>query len=138
MIGRDRERDGFAGGDVRLGKKRQRQQEPDQQRKAGDLPVIRIADRPAPRELRHAACVEQTPVGTDAAFVGLPGLVEGFDQVVVDAIGFGAREEVTDDQRLLDAAGDCALVVVARTRPAELGDDDPLARMQRGAARRTA
>ena len=126
-IGRDRERERFAEGRLRLGQDRQREQQPEQQREAGDLPVIGIADRSGQHELRVARGVEQTPIGADAAFEGFEGLIDRLDDVVVDAVGFGARQEIADHQRLLDPAGDGALVVVAGARPAELGDHDALA-----------
>ena len=66
--------------------------------------MIGIEDRSGPGEFRLARGVEQAPVGADAAFEGLPRLVERFDDVVVDAAGFGARDEVADDRGLLDAA----------------------------------
>ena len=106
---------------------RQRQQHAHQQGDAGELPVIGIADRAGPVEFRLARGVEQAPIGTDAAFEDLPRLVDRFDDVVVDAIGLGARDEVAQHDGLLDAAGIGVLEIVARARPAELGDDDALA-----------
>src|SRR5262249_25432217 len=87
-----------------------------------------IADRAGPGELGIARRVEQAPVGSDATFIGLPGLIESFDDVVVDAVGVGAGDEVTDHLRLLDAAGIGALVVVTGARPTELRNHDALAR----------
>ncbi len=52
---------------------------------AGKLPMVRIDDRAAPAELGVARGVEHAPIQADAAFDGLPRLVEGFDDVVVDA-----------------------------------------------------
>ena len=129
-VGCDTKRDRLADGGIRLRQDGQREQQPQQQGQAGDLPVIGIADRTGPREFRVARGVEQTPIGADAALVGLPGLIERLDDVVVDAVGLGARQEIADHQRLLDAAGNGTLVVVAGARPAELGDHDALAGMR--------
>ena len=71
--------------------------------------------------------VEHAPVGADAAFEGLPRLVVGFDDVVVDAERLGARDEVAQHFGLRHLAGIGVAAVVARARPAELGDHDALA-----------
>jgi hypothetical protein len=71
--------------------------------------------------------VEHAPIGTDAAFERLPWLVDGFDDVVVEPQGLCARNEVAQHDGLLGPAGLGVLVIVARTRPAELGDHDALA-----------
>ena len=109
-VGGDRQRGGLAGGHVGLRQDRQRQQQPEQDGETGDLPVVGIADQPGPGELGLPRGVEHAPIGADAAFVGLPRLVEGFDEVVVDAVGLGARGEIAQHRRLLDAAriGICA------------------------------
>ena len=110
---------------------RQRQQQAEQDGEPGELPVVGIVDRPGPGELGVARRVEHAPIRADAAFVGLPRLVEGFDDVVVDAEGLGARDEVAQHGRLLDAAGLALEQVVAGARPAEFGDHDALARVMR-------
>ena len=84
--------------------KRQRQQHAHEQGDAREFPVIRIADRAGPVEFRMTRGVEQAPIGTDAAFEDLPRLVDRFDDVVVNAIGFGARDEVAQHDGLLDGA----------------------------------
>ena len=89
--------------------------------------MIRIGDRAGPGEFRLARGVEQAPIGADAAFEHLPRLVDGFDDVVVDAVGVGARDEIAQHDGLLDAAGIGVLQIVAGARPAELGDHDALA-----------
>ena len=122
--------DGFAGGGAGFGQDRQRQQQPEQDRKAGELPMVGIADRPGPCELRIARGIEHAPIGADAAFVGLPGLIERFDDVVVDAVGFGARRRNRAAPSPARSGRESALVhVVAGARPAELGDHDALAGM---------
>ena len=108
---------------------RQRQQYADQERDAGEFPVIGFADRAAPFEFRMARSVEQAPIGTDAAFEDLPRLVDRLDDIVVDAVGLGTGDEVAQHRRLFDAAGFGGFEVVAGARPAEFGDDDALARI---------
>ena len=76
-----------------------------------------------------AGSVEQPPIGTDAAFHRLPGLIDGFDDVVVDAVSLGAGDEITQHLGLLDPAGIGVVEIVAGARPAEFGDHDPLAGM---------
>ena len=90
--------------------------------------MVGIADRAAPGKLRLPVGIEQTPVSTDAAFDrDLPWLVDRFDDVVVDAIGIRARNEIAQDDSLLGAAGVGQFHVVTAARPAELGDDNALA-----------
>ena len=71
--------------------------------------------------------IKNAPIGTDAAFENLPRLIDSFDDVVVDAVGLGARDEIAQRDGLLDAARIGGLEIVAGARPAELGDDDSLA-----------
>ena len=130
-IGRHRERQGLTGGGARLGEHRHGEQEAEQDRQAGHFPVVGVADQSGPGELGLARGVEHAPVLADAAFVGLPRLVEGFDHVVVDTVGFRPGGEVTQHGRLLEPAGIGIVHVVAAARPAELGDHDPLAGMER-------
>ena len=89
-IGGDRKRESFAGGCAAARQNRQRQQEPEQEREGCDLPVIGIDDQPRPGELGGACGIENAPIDADAALVRLPGLIEGFDNVVVDAVSLGA------------------------------------------------
>ena len=103
-IGGGRERHRLPQGHAVHRQERQRQQHADQQSDAGELPVIGIADRAGPLELRLARGVEQAPIGADAAFEGLPRLVDRFDDVVVDAVGLGARDEIAQHHGLLGAA----------------------------------
>src|SRR5262249_12098681 len=76
-----------------------------------------------------AVGVEDSPIGADTAFIHLPRLVGGFDDVVVDAQRLGAGDEVAQYLGLLDPARIGLLEIVAGARPAELGDDDALARV---------
>ena len=73
--------------------------------------------------------VKNSPVWADATFKYLPRLIDRFDNVVVDAIGLSTRSEVAQYHGLVDAAWICVLVIVAGTRPAELGDHNALARI---------
>src|SRR5262249_55447936 len=81
-----------------------------------------------PGELGVARGVEHTPIHAHAAFMGFPRLVEGFDDVVVDAVGLGPGNELAQHARLLNASGIGLEHVVACAGPAELGDHDALAR----------
>ena len=108
----------------------QRQQQAEQHRDRADLPVVGIAHHSCPGELGLARGIEHTPIHAHAAFIGLPRLVEGFHDVVVDAVCFGPGNELAQHARLLDASGIGLEHVVARAGPAELGDHDALARMR--------
>ena len=126
-VGRGGQQNDLPDGDGARRQDRQRQQHAHQQGDAGKLPVIRIADRAGPAELGVTRRIEQAPIGADAAFEYLPRLIDGFDDVVVDAVGLGARDEFSQSDGLLDAAGIGGFQIIAGARPAELGDDDALA-----------
>ena len=128
-VGGRRQQQSLRGGCSAHGQDRQRQQDAKQHGEAGALDVVGIGDRAGPGELGLARGVEQSPIGSDAAFERLPRLIDGFDDVVVDAIGLGAMDEIADDGGLFDAAGIGVVEIVACARPAELGDDDALARV---------
>ena len=91
-----------------------RQQEPDGER--GDQPSApSSASRPRRQgEFRLAVGVEHAPIGADAAFVGLPRLVERLDDRIVDAHGVGAGDEIADDLGLGQRIGTASW----RLRPA--------------------
>src|SRR5262249_24130364 len=103
-------------------------QEADEDRDSGDLPMVGVGDRARPSEFGLPRRVEQTPVRTDAAFVGFPRLVERLDDVVVDAARLGLGRKIAQDARLLGGSGVGIAAVVTGARPAALGNDDPLAR----------
>src|SRR5947209_6807661 len=86
--------------------------------------------RTGPGEFRLEIGVEQAPVRTHATLVDLPGLVGGLDDVVVDAKRVGAGDEIAQHFGLLDAPRIGFLQIVAGARPAELADDDTLARIE--------
>ena len=90
-----------------------RNQHADSDGDRGDLPVVGIRDGSGPAELRLAIAVEQPPVGADAAFHGLPGLVVGFDQVVIDPERLGAPHERAHDRGLFEFAWHCGAAIVA-------------------------
>src|SRR5664279_2946953 len=89
--------------------------------------MIRRGDNATPFELRMTRVVEHAPIRTDTTFEDFPRLVDSFDNVVIDAEGFGPRDEIPQYSGLLDAAGRRVLIIVTGTRPAELGDHDALA-----------
>src|SRR6185312_8856098 len=82
-----------------------------------------------PAEFRVPRCVKQSPIGPDATFEGLPRLIDGFDNVVVDAISLGACHKIAQHRGLLDATGIGVVHVVAGAWPSELGDHDAFARI---------
>ena len=114
-------------GDAGQHQDRQRQQHADQHRDRHQLPVIGVGDRAGQANFGCARGVEHAPVRTDAAFEGLPRLIEGFDDVVVDAERVGAGDELAQHRGLRLLARERVAPVVAGARPAELGDDDALA-----------
>ena len=128
-MSRRREQRRLAGCRRRQRKDWQRQQHTDQNCDAGELPVIGIGDRPGPGELRLARGVEHAPVGADAAFECLPRLVVGLDDIVVDAERLGPGDETAEHASLHQGIGIGVAAVIARARPAELGDHDALARI---------
>ncbi len=79
-------------------------------------------------ELRIAVHVVHAPVRPDGALlVGLPGLIEGFHDVVDDLFFFGALEETAQKERLVGIGRDRGLARAAPARPADFGDHDGLA-----------
>ena len=85
--------------------------------------------RLAELELVVTLGVEQTPGGADRALLaGLPVLVEGFDDVVVELLAVGDRAEGREVAHLLDPAGPRVGAHAAVARPARLADHDRLAR----------
>ena len=93
--------------------------------------MVGVVDKPGPAELGVPRGIKHAPIHADTAFVGLPWLVEGLDDVVVDAIRLGPRDEIPKHCRLFDATGIGLEHVVARARPAEFGDHDAFARVYR-------
>src|SRR5262245_2834109 len=89
--------------------------------------MIGIGDRSRPLELRMTCGIEYSPIWADATFKDFPGLIDCFDDVVVDSIGLGTRDEVTEHDRLIDTSGICILEIVSCARPTELGDNNALA-----------
>ena len=120
-IGGRRQQERLPGGRLLQPQDRQRQQDADQQRDSHQLPIVGILHRAGPGEFRLAAGVEDAPVRTDAALEVFPGLIDGFDDVVFHADGFGAADEVAQGQRLLErtrvgVAQDCSPRSASRIR----------------------
>ncbi len=109
-------------------KDRQRQQDADQNGDDGEFPVIRVNDRPGPGKFRFPLRIENAPIGADAAFEELPGLVDRFYDIVFHANRIGAGNKVTQYNRLLKRARIGISQIVTGARPAEFGDHNPLAR----------
>ena len=106
----------------------QRERGAEAERRQRHRAIARVRqDRPGERELGAAVGIEDAPVGADAALFGLPRLIEGFDDVVVDAARARFGDEAAHHLGLQILAGGGVAVVVALARPAELGDHDLLA-----------
>src|SRR5262245_66164144 len=91
--------------------------------------MVRVRDRPCPFELRMTRGVKNSPIWANATFKYLPRLIDRLDNIVIDAVGLGARSEVAQHDGLIDATRIRILIVVASTRPAELGDHNAFARI---------
>ncbi len=92
-------------------------------------PVGEVGDRPGQDALLGAVSAEQAPVAAHRAFAdALPGLVEGFDQVVAPAVLLGHVDEATDELGLVDAAGQGGFALASLAGPAGLTDQDVLRR----------
>ena len=58
--------------------------------------------RPLQWKFRQAVLAEHAPIAADRAFqVALPGLIEGLDDVVIEAADMGEGQELADEARLL-------------------------------------
>ena len=126
-VGRGRECQRLQHGRLRQPQDRQRHQDADEHRDGGKLPVVRIDDRARPAELRLPRGVQDSPIRTDAAFEEFPGLINRLDDVVVHADGLGPRDEIAEHRGLLERTGHGIAQVIARARPTEFRDHDPLA-----------
>src|SRR5262249_51947526 len=89
-----------------------------------------IRDRAGPFEFWMARGIEYSPIWTDTAFEYFPGLIDRLNDVVIDTVGLGARDEVSQHHRLVDASRVCVLEIIARARPAEFRNDDTLSRLR--------
>ena len=99
---------------------------PDQHRETGALDVIGVGDRAGPGKFRLTRSVKQPPIRADAAFHGLPRLVNRLNDIVVDAVSFRARDKIAEQHGLVDSAGIGVVKIVTRAWPAEFGNDNPL------------
>ncbi len=85
------------------------------------MPVRVLDDRSPPREARVAVAVEHAPVTAHRAFQRtLPGLIEAFDQVVVDRCRARAHGELAREARLRAPARHGLGALAAGSRPAGL------------------
>ena len=109
------------------GENRDAEEKSDGERGNGLQHPVRRLDRAGKLEFRLPLGIEHAPVGADAAFEGLPRLVECLDDRVVDAHGVRACDEVADDLGLSQRIGHGGKAVETRARPAKLGDHDALA-----------
>ena len=126
-VGGEREHGGLRHGRARDGENRDRQQQPDGQRRHHLQQEIRRLHRAGKGEFRVPVGVEDAPIGSDAPFIGLPRLIEGFDDRIVDAHRVGPGDEVAHDLGLGQRARHGILAVEAGARPAELGNDNAFA-----------
>ena len=110
---------------------RDRQQQADQDGKRSCLPVVGIDERSGPGKFGPQRRIENAPIRADVALEQFLRLVDRLDDVVVDAGCVGARNEVAQQDGLGDRGGHGLLKIVAGARPAELADDDFLARVRR-------
>ena len=98
-------------------------------REPGQLPVVRIGRSARSRRTSAGARRRTCPSRGRRRLRWSSTADRGLDDVVVDAEGLGARDEVAQHGGLLDAARIGVLHVVAGARPAEFGDHDALAGM---------
>src|SRR6516165_6820155 len=90
--------------------------------------MVRVDDRARPLEFLLPCRVKKTPIGSDASFKHLPRLVDRFNDVVVDPQRLRMGYKIPHHDRLLHWAGRGILEIIASAGPAELGNDDTLAR----------
>ena len=98
------------------------------------LPMVGIGDQAGPLELRRWRGVEQAPVRDHAALRSLPGLIEGLDDVVVDAVRIGAGHEIAEHVGLFGAPRNGVAWDYSRRSASRIGNDDAFARIGAGAA----
>src|SRR5262245_60319841 len=89
--------------------------------------MIVIGDWAGPIKFWMTRGVEESPIGADTAFKDFPRLIDCFDDVVINAVSFGAAHKVAQCDRLLNPSGIGVLHIVAGAWPAELGDDNAFA-----------
>ena len=90
-------------------------------------PVLVIDQDALQGRLQVAVAVPHAPIGADAAFeLGLPRLVEAFDDEILDVLLLGLAHEVAQEDALVDRRGDRALALQSLARPADLGQHHAL------------
>ena len=125
--GGERKHAGLCRGWPRNAEDRDREQQPDGQRRHHLRQEVRRLHRTGKGEFRIPVGVEDAPIGPDAAFIGLPRLIEGFDDRIIDAHRVRAGDEIAHDLCLSDRARLGVLAIEPGARPAELGDHDAFA-----------
>jgi hypothetical protein len=71
--------------------------------------------------------IEQSPVAAYGALAAaLPGLVEGFDQVVLPAVLLGQGDKAANEPGFVDPTGQCCFALATFAGPAGLADHDVL------------
>jgi hypothetical protein len=123
------QQNGLAGGRAAQCQDRKRQQQADEYRQQGRLPVVGVDQRSGPGEFRPQRCVEDAPVRPDIALEQFLRLIDRLDDVVVDATRVGGCHEIAQQHGLADRIGHRALEIVPGAGPAELADHDFLARI---------
>src|SRR5207253_10348174 len=82
-------------------------------------PEGQIRHRPGQYTLVLTICIEQPPVAADSPLAGaLPGLVEGFNQVVVPAIVLSQGDKTTNEPGFVDPAWQRRFALAAFAWPA--------------------
>ena len=110
---------------------RKRQQRANQDGQPRCLPVVGVNDRSGPGKFGPQRRIQDAPIRADIAFEQFLRLIDRFDDIIVDAPYIGARNEVAQDHRLADRARHRPFKIMPGARPAELADDNLLARIRR-------
>src|SRR6185437_4762965 len=88
-----------------------------------------VDKRSGPRKFWTQRRIEDTPIGADVALENFFRLIDGLDNIVVDAELVGLGNEVAQHAGLAERTRDGAFEIMTRTWPAKLPDDDPLPRI---------
>ncbi len=86
--------------------------------------MVRSDDWPGPIEFGMARGIKDSPVRSDATFENLPGLVDRFNDIVVNAVGLCSCNEIAQNDRLINASRIGILEVVPGARPSKFRNDD--------------
>ena len=103
------------------------QQAEDRRHQSIAAPFREIAQQPREAELGIAAGVEHAPIGADALFArAFPGLVIGFEQVIVPALFLREQHELAQEIAFIGGGGLGAAAGAPFRRPARLAHHDLL------------